>query len=342
PGKLTILPVLLLLYTTPLFSRPYTLPADTGKSPCQLQAMQRLDEALALMQKHYYRKNGVQWDSLVTYAKNRLNNSSTCEEAFETIDWCFRQMHENHSFVMPPARAAEYNGNASPTTEKPKLENLVGKLEGILLDDGTGYINIPWVGTTDSLICAQVADSIQAIIARLDEKNIRKWIVDLRANRGGNCWPMLAGVGPLLGEGVCAYFVTNREKTPIIYKDGAAMLGRNIRCQSNRNYKTKAVNPKIAVLMGNRTCSAGEIVALAFRGKEQVSFYGSPTAGLTTGNNTYMLSDKSMLVLAISMEADRRGTICEGRLVPDEIVEADDRTHRDKVISRARMWLDIQ
>ena len=35
-------------------------------------------------------------------------------------------------------------------------------------------------------------------------------MIDLRPNTGDNCWPMLAGIGPLLGEGVCGYF-TDRD-----------------------------------------------------------------------------------------------------------------------------------
>lgn len=341
PGKFIFIPALLLLYTASLYSRDYPVPSDTTKSPCRLQAMRRLDEVLALMQKHYYKKDRVQWDSLIAGAKARLCTSGSCEEAYETIDWCFSRLRENHSFIMPAARAAVYNYDTSQMTEKPALESLVGRLEGRVLDNHTAYITVPWVGTTDSAICTRVADSLQDLITRLDDKGITGWIVDLRGNRGGNCWPMLAGIGPLLGNGVCGYFVSNTERVPISYKDGAAMQGRYVYCQSSRSYKTKADSLRIAILVGPRTCSAGEIVALAFRGKEQVNFYGSPTAGLTTGNSTYMLSDKSMLVLTVSQEADRTGKVCEGRLVPDEIIDADDTTKRDKVMARAKMWLDL-
>jgi len=342
PKNAALLPVFLVLCTTHLYSRNYRCPADTSKSPCQLQAMKRLDEALALMQKHYYKKNFVQWDSLIADAKTKLCTSGSCEEAYETINWCFSRLHENHSFVMEPPKAAVYNYDTAQLEEKPQLANLVGSIEGKLVDDHTAYISVPWVGTTDSMICTRVADSLQQLIAQLDEKGITKWIVDLRKNRGGNCWPMLAGIGPLLGNGVCGYFVSNTEKVPISYKDGAAMHGRYTRCRSSRAYRTKEDSPRIAILMGPRTSSAGEIVALAFKGKKQVSFYGSPTAGLTTANSTYMLSDKSMLVLTVCLEADRTGKVCEGRLVPDEIVDTDAAAKRDKVMARAKMWLDLQ
>ncbi len=45
------------------------------------------------------------------------------------------------------------------------------------------------------------ATKLQGIIADLDKAHPAGWVVDLRGNVGGNMWPMLAGIGPVLGEG---------------------------------------------------------------------------------------------------------------------------------------------
>src|SRR5690348_5042975 len=42
--------------------------------------------------------------------------------------------------------------------------------------------------------------NLQRIIGDLDRYHPDGWVVDLRGNVGGNMWPMLAGIGPLLGE----------------------------------------------------------------------------------------------------------------------------------------------
>ncbi len=76
------------------------------------------------------------------------------------------------------------------------------------------------------------------------------------------------------------------------------------------------------MLTGRRTVSAGEIVALAFKGRALTCLIGEPTAGLTTANATYSLSDKSMLVLTVCQEADHTGRICEGSIQPDKFIEA--------------------
>jgi C-terminal processing protease CtpA/Prc len=223
----------------------------------------------------------------------------------------------------------------------PALTDLVGEIKGEILHDSIAYLTIPWVSTTDSLICMRIADSLQQLISRLDSPGISKWIIDLRNNSGGNCWPMLAGIGPLLGEGVCGYFVSDREKIPIVYRDGAAFQGRHVRCRvSTASYHTRHDRNSIVVLTGRKTVSAGEIVALAFKGKEEAYLYGEPTAGLTTANATYSLSDHSMLILSVCQEADHTGRICEGSIVPDKLIISRESTSQDDPVKSAAIrWL---
>ena len=79
--------------------------------PCVKRASRLLDEAISLMQKYYYKRDSIQWDTLMTAARNRIKQSGNCDDAYEAVKWCFSQMHERHSFIMPPVKAAEYNGN---------------------------------------------------------------------------------------------------------------------------------------------------------------------------------------------------------------------------------------
>ena len=81
-------------------------------------------------------------------------------------------------------------------------------------------------------------------------------------------------------------------------------------------------------------------MALAFRGGEQTCLMGEPTAGFTTANATYSLSDKSMLVLSVCQEADRTGRICEGSIQPDRLISsAAGPTSDDPTKTAAINWL---
>jgi carboxyl-terminal processing protease len=330
---------LLLLVIRPSFANDRA-PVDT--LPCIEKASKLLDEALTFMEKNYYRKDQVSWPDLTARAKQQLMTAGNCDDAYATIGWCFSQLNERHSFIMPPGPAARYSGDeASYDAPTPDISSLVGDIRGEWLQDSIGYITVPWVHTTDTFVCLRIADSLQALIARLDSRGISKWIIDLRKNSGGNIWPMLTGIGPLLGDGVYGYFVASGERIPIAYRDGFAYQGRHLLCQvSNKGYHTHRDHKSIVVLTGHRTVSAGELVALAFKGRAQTCIIGEPTAGLTTANATYTLSDKSMLVLTVCQEADYTGRICEGSIQPDMVVAAGSQTQgNDLARTAAVQWL---
>jgi C-terminal processing protease CtpA/Prc len=294
------------------------------------------------MEKIYYRKDLIDWKTLDARAHQQLLNAGNCDDAYSSISWCFKQLGERHSFIMPPDKAARYTGNDQPSPDT-DIAELVGEIKGEWIGDSIAYLTVPWVTTTDSLICERIADSLQATIARLDTRNISRWIIDLRRNSGGNCWPMLTGIGPLLGDGICGYFVSNDERVPISYLDGAALQGRHVRCRvsEDHGYHLRSTHKSIVVLTGNRTVSAGEIVALAFKGREQTCLIGQPTAGLTTANATYSLSDRSMLVLTVCQEADYTGHVCDGRIQPDKYLPPVNATDpaTDPARTAALAWL---
>jgi hypothetical protein len=314
--------------------------SDSLPAPCMQKAEKLLDEVLGFMQKTYYRKNEVSWPDLATKAHEQLRSATSCDDAYSCIGWCFKELNEHHSFVMPPEKAARYAGDEDADIP-PNLSQLVGEIRGEWLQDSIGYLTIPWVSTDDSLICQRIADSLQAVIARLDSRGISRWIIDLRKNSGGNMWPMLTGLGPLLGDGVFGYFVGSNERVPISYRDGSAIQGRHVRCRVSHNgYRMLHNHPSVVVLTGRRTVSAGETVALAFRGMEQTCLIGEPTAGFTTANATYSLSDKSMLVLSVCQEADRTGRVCDGSVQPDRIVSANSPSpSEDAARAAAINWL---
>jgi C-terminal processing protease CtpA/Prc len=154
---------------------------------------------------------------------------------------------------------------------------------------------------------------------------------------------MLAGIGPLLGDGVYGYFVSGDARVPITYRDGSASQGKHVLCRvSNRGYRTQSDRKSIVVLTSRKTVSAGEIVALAFKGRAQVCLIGEPTAGLTTANATYSLSDRSLLVLTICQEADHMGRICQGSIQPDKLVVVERAVAGDPVKEAALTWLQGQ
>lgn len=330
----------ILPFTASAQSRQYNMPAAGNGISGRDSAVQLFEQALALMQRNSFKKD-TDWDSLATVGRFRLGEANSCRDAYAVINECLVQAQHTHSFVMPQQNASVYNNDTIGLTRRPLLRELMGSMHAAMVDDGIGYITIPWVNTADAVTCTRIADSLQALIGGLAAKGVARWIIDLRKNTGGNCWPMLAGVGPLLGDGICGYFVRESSKTTIRYESGVAMHGNTVMCRTSRAVVLdKAQRQQIVVLTGANTSSAGEIVALAFKGMPDVRLIGSATAGLTTGNATYDLIDGSMLVLTVCKEADRHGKLCDGKVMPDDVVVQEPlKKYNDTVLANAVMWL---
>ncbi|HTI08186.1 MAG TPA: S41 family peptidase [Puia sp.] len=77
----------------------------------------------------------------------------------------------------------------------------------------------------------------------------------------------------------------------------------------------------VVILTGHGTGSAGECVAVAFKGRPHTWFIGEPTAGYTTGNKGHVLvGGRVEIVIAESVLVDRRHRVYPRNLIPDEWV----------------------
>ncbi|WP_162915473.1 S41 family peptidase [Paraflavitalea soli] len=305
----------------------------------QDSALHLFEQALEYIQRNPFKKD-ISWDSLIATSREQLSAATSVRDAHTVINQCLQQVQGAHSFVMPARHAALYHNDTAQLKRIPALKELVGAMSAEMIDQGIGYISVPWISSSDPAVCALIADSLQSLIGHLAKQGATRWIIDLRKNIGGNCWPMLAGIGPLLGNGVCGYFVRKARVTDIRYREGAALHNNTTMCKvSNPVTLTDQQRQQIVVLTGPKTSSSGEILALAFKGMPQVRLMGEPTAGLTTANTTYDLFDGSTLVVTICQEADRTGRICEGKIVPDDIIKSDPLKEEDVVKANALMWL---
>ncbi|HEU4616655.1 MAG TPA: S41 family peptidase [Gammaproteobacteria bacterium] len=141
-------------------------------------------------------------------------------------------------------------------------------------------------------------------------------------------------------------------RVPLWYREGRAGLGDYAQLRVTTPYRPRRADPYVAVLLGDRTASSGEIVAAAFRGSPRHRFFGVPTSGLATGNKSFTLSDGATLVLAVAATSDRTGDMLLGPLEPDEATPdaaperaaaapatSEQSAHEPRAIERAASWL---
>lgn len=216
--------------------------------------------------------------------------------------------------------------------------------QGRLVRPDVAWIDLPDHGGDGTLPDGQLyQDVVQDIIAKLYRAGARKWIVDLRLNEGGNMYPMLAGIGPLTGEGPLGAFVRDGETWPWVYQDGAVSVDGQVNSRvTGQSHPPLDAETRIAVLLSPLTSSSGEIVALSFQGRPATRLFGEPTQGLTSANGPYPLSDGATIWLATCYEADRTGQVYTAEVHPDLLVRtewADYLTPQDEVIQAAQAWL---
>lgn len=211
---------------------------------------------------------------------------------------------DNHSFWRTRKRVKELNQKLS-NLRSPKL---------VEVKKGIGHLTIPsYTNRGDLDLYLYIDSALRQIEAVDDYSKMKGWIIDLRGNSGGNMYPMISSILPFIQEDSLGYFLTRKDKTAWIKNFRKPSLVT----QRIKKYKCKDLNTKIAVLIDNKTASAAEMTAIALIGLPNVKLFGQTSAGKTTGNRVFYLSNGSMLALATSWAIDRKGKIYYGPIIPD-------------------------
>jgi C-terminal processing protease CtpA/Prc len=280
-------------------------------------------DALDVMQSRSMRKNIIDWHEFRAAAGEDMRAIYTQLDAYAVIRRALERLGDNHSFFATPEDLQRIPAEPEQDHCRPK---------GQRLTECIGYIDVPAFSSFDDAIDGAFAQALQAEMHSLDSDTVRGWVVDLRNNPGGNMWPMLLGLGPLLGNGLLGSFVgpdgdildwlASPESIACIPRGQTdyALTSENSLRLPDKPYTLRHQHPPVAVLTGPRTASSGEGVCVSFRGRPNSLSFGQPTAGLSTANEMISLRDDAALFLAVSVMADRNGRHYGAAIVPDRTV----------------------
>ncbi len=314
-----------------------------------------LNRALDEMQARALRRGSVDWPRVRAEALARASHAETTVDTYDAIRFALARLGDHHSslHLTPSLEAleAQRKGKHAPE-EKADFSPYVGRYEPEArmerLDGKTfALIVVTKCFPENERQFVAFETKLQQIIADLDRSHPLGWIVDLRGNVGGNMWPMLAGIGPVLGESdhLGEFFNTDGHAV-WQYRNGVAAQVENGKADSypaveGAPYRV-ADRPNVAVLIDHSTGSSGEAVAIAFRGRPKTRFFGEHTAGASTVNETFALSDGASLWLTIGVQADRTGKQYPDGLGPDELIPNGNAIlpdNQDPVVQAALRWL---
>jgi carboxyl-terminal processing protease len=304
--------------------------APTAPSPAQPTAnpgatRAYLDALLGTMETYSVNKATIDWTNLRTEVVSSAGDAQIISDLYPAIGVGLRVLGDQESYyqardgtlVGPPPMGG--CGALAPATQG--------------LPATIGYVKVASCDCQGSA-ATQFAESIQRAIRTADRVGLAGWIVDLRGNFGGNMWPMIAGIGPVLGEGIIGWIVYNDREYEREYRDGAATSFGDVFARVAAPYTLLNEYPKVAVLTDGIVASSGEAIVVFFKGRPRTRSFGIPTCGHHHLQQAFPLSDGATLFLVSGQHADRTKRRYGGPIDPDEMI-VDPR----EAINRAIAWL---
>ncbi|GAB4028912.1 S41 family peptidase [Spirosoma koreense] len=284
-----------------------------------------VDEVVEVMKNQSINRKTIDWTVFRAKVNAQAQGAQTIADTYPAIQLGLTLLGDNHSMYYTSAGKVMYGTSKVSCMDATPITGAI--------DSRIGYVKITSFngGGTEA---TQYAQSIQDAIKRADSDSLRGWIVDLRGNTGGNMWPMVAGAGPLLGEGVCGYFIDpDGNASPWSYQGGSSFLSQAELTKVGSAYKVRRAGVKVALLTDQATASSGEAVAIAFNGRPNTRSFGKATCGLSTANVTNRLSDGALLNLTQSVMANR------SKQAYGSSIQVDAPAVSGAVLSEAVAWL---
>lgn len=229
-----------------------------------------------------------------------LKSVSTMDDAHSAVQDAAGVAGGKHSFLQAPVKdTASYEESA------PEVK---------MLEEGIVHIVLPahsGVKVSDSLYIHRVLDPLQECT---DATGV---IIDLRGNTGGNMYPMITSVSPLLPDGVIIKFKSRKRVMPITLE----YVTSSYRIPEDKMSKFPASTPT-AILTDDHTASSGEATLLCFRGLDNTRTFGAPTAGYASANVTHLLADGYQFAITRSCDMARTGEVfCDDPIEPDVMTD---------------------
>lgn len=343
--------------------------ASDGTSFSKSSIPEYMEIALEKLEANHVNRARLDWKKVKQDAKSKAEMMSSYSETYPVIKQVLADLGESHSFLVEPPPATRANTATTQSAALSPLRRATIPPVLALKSGSIGYVRIPTFALSDSISENEFAQEIRSALVSLEKSKICGWIIDLRQNEGGNMFPALLALGPLVGEGKLGglrdartsqfwhykneqIFISDKEKLPefaseyydSLPKEQIVTGVRKIQSFETHVESISNFNKPIAVLIGQSTSSAGEAIAVVLQGNQSAKTFGRPTAGRTTGNIGVNLDDGAILVITVGTFEDKKNVVFKNGLRPTEMVEAEapfslklDET--ETTFIRARKWI---
>jgi len=303
-----------------------------------------VDTIFRRIQKQSIYRKQVNWDTL--YQQFRVY-TDTAANPYSAFRWLFTQLSDHHSSLTH--RGKRYRHFRPKPVGREKTFAYLLKHENyntirVQRLGQYGYISMPGVAG-DSLENYQFVKAFRDSICRVFRQPVEGWIVDVRANGGGNIFPMIAVLDFLIPDGIVAtvHGANNEQLDAWSVKNGNTYQNKKPETTNGQSCQQKDITTPVVLLTSPLTVSSGEMLLIAFRGRKNTVTIGDTTGGLVTSNTWMDLSENTSLILSNGYVADRFGTLYKQALVPDIVLTQGynfENLNEDAHVRRAVHWLD--
>ncbi len=267
-----------------------------------------LTEMLEIAREHALNRQDINWENTTNSVYSEFDRSGF-QPAVRVLLRILGDSHSSYRFENWVYRESFISCNPS-------------QLSITDLPDRVGYVGLnPITSQAPADEIQNYTDQIQAILQEGRDREVSAWVVDLTGNTGGAFTPMLAGIGPLLGNDIHGYFL-DPDDGPFAwgYDNGNAYIGEqdNVFASATEPIEPFNSDIKVAVIIDNQTASAGEATAISFLGRPNTRVFGERSCGLSTGNTLFELSNGGKFNLTTAIMADRNQNPFGENIIPDE------------------------
>lgn len=283
--------------------------------------MEALDNGLIEIRRRAMNRSQVEWDFIAAQATADAVHAHRTRELLPGISLVLKALGDGHSWATvlddggrmkigsaakPPPFVLPDHRSQVPAGERPVVLLRMTPLGSVSPDDADAYAAATRQALDDGVRGGACA-----------------YVIDLRAHTGGNMWPGLAGLGPLLGPRAVGAFKPGPEW--VVTKDGVTLGGQLAASATQPGLSLDRLeDAPVALLLGPRTASSGEAIGIAFAGRANTRSFGSKTRGLTTVNQMVNLGDGLRAFVTNGVMLDRNGNSYPTGLHPDVEVNSQD------------------
>ncbi|MFB2118917.1 S41 family peptidase [Parapedobacter sp. 2B3] len=267
------------------------------------------EQAFSLIEERSIKKNEIDWEVLKRTVTDSINHFQNNEDVYRAIGYTVSLINDGHSIFLSPQTPNVFTADTLP------IPDIVTEI----IDDDIGYIKLTgFIANVDNsrIYSRRIRESLY----ELDRSSIiTGWIIDVRENNGGMASMMPLGLAPMFRDSLIGYHVNNKGEyfseycTNEYYRIEDMMVEKN----SALNFNLLNKDKPIAVLISDRTASAGEMLASSFKFQKNTMTFSTPTKGLTSSLELMEFNSNAKLFLATMYLCNRDKEIINSGLNPD-------------------------